>query len=276
MVPAGRASSKAVTATPDLTGVALLLCAHGRSGGGAGGAPAAGFVRPPSSEDRRATIRAPETHAAALRKRRLFTRVETCVLRGSPPLADALAGIEAERIVLVPLLMADGYTYRTALPEALAKAGDLARRVTVCRPVGLSPALAPLAAAEAARICAERGWEPEEAAVLVAGHGTERDEHSAASAALLARWLAALRRFASAGAAFLDQSPFVADRLRALRPGPCAVLGFFIDEGAHSARDLPRLIAAEHPGAAYSGALGTNPAFVEVILATVDEAVRER
>jgi sirohydrochlorin cobaltochelatase len=268
---AARASRKAKAAAPDLTGSALLLCAHGRSGGGAG-APAAGFVRPPSSEVRRA----PEAHAEALRKRRLFACVETCVLHGSPALAEALAGIAVGHVFIVPLLMADGHTFQTVLSEKLAAAGSGAGRSTLCRPVGLSPALAPLAAAEAARICDRQGWPPAETAVVIAGHGTARHERSGASAALLARRIAALRRFRSVDAAFLDQAPTVAETLRACRPFPCAVLGFFADEGRHSAQDIPRLIAAEHPEAGYSGALGANPAFAEVILAAVREAAEGR
>jgi sirohydrochlorin cobaltochelatase len=271
MAGAGRASRKAKAAAPDLTETALLLCAHGRSDA-ATGAPTAGFVRPPSSEDRRATTRAPEAHAAALRKRRLFACVEICALRGDPAPARVLAGIEAERVFLVPLLMADGYTSRVVLPAMLAEANAPVQRVTLCRPVGLSPALAPLAAAEAARLCTAHGWRPGETAVIVAGHGTGRHERSGVSAEVLAGRMAALRRFEGVTAAFLDQPPTVEAALRVRRPSPCAVVGFFIDEGRHSTVDIPRLIAAEHPGAAYSGALGAVPAFSDVILATVREA----
>jgi sirohydrochlorin cobaltochelatase len=268
MAAAGRASRKAKAAAPDLTGAALLLCAHGRSG----------FARPASSEDRRATTRAPEAHAAALRKRRLFARVETCVLRGSPGLADVLAEllVDSERVYLVPLLMADGHTSRVVLPEALAQAGGQGARVTLCRPVGLSPALAPLAADEAALLCQARGWRPADTAVVIAGHGTERHEQSGKSAALLAKRIAALRRFRDVTAAFLEQAPTVAETLRACRPSPCAVIGFFIDEGGHSTRDIPRLIAAEHPEAAYSGAIGVHPAFAEIVLAAARDAAAGR
>ena len=261
MAAAGRASPKAKTASPDLTGSALLLCAHGRSGEGA---PAAGRNRPPSSE----------AHAAALRERRLFASVDTCVLRGRPGLADALAGIGAGRIFLVPLLMADGYTFRVVLPELLAKAGGRAANVTLCRPAGLSRALVPFTAGQAAALCGARGWPPGETGVVIAAHGTERHERSAASAERLAKRIAALRRFGSVTAAFLDQAPALEETLRDRRSSPCAVLGLFADEGSHSARDIPRLISAEHPGAAYSGALGAKPAFVEVIVETVMEAAK--
>lgn len=265
MAKAGRASRKANAAAPDLTDAALLLCAHGRRsevGGEVGGEDAA------------------EAHAAAIRKRRCFARVEACNLRGGPglpeTLADTLAGIDAERIFLVPMLMADGHTNQVLLPEMLAKAGEKARRVTQCKPAGLSPLLAPLAADEAAALCAAHGWTPGETAVVVAGHGTLRHEQSAASAQRLARRVAALRRFRRVTAAFLEQAPSVEAALRGCRPDPCVVVGFFLDHGGHSTGDIPRLIAAEHPGAAYTGAIGALPGFVEVVLDAVWNAARGR
>jgi sirohydrochlorin cobaltochelatase len=245
------------TAAPDLTDAALLLCAHGRGESGESGEGV------------------PEAHAAALRQRRCFARVETCVLRGAPGIAEALAGIDVPRVFLVPLLMADGHTNRVLLPEMLAQAGAAARRVTLCRPVGLSPALAPLAAAEVATLCAARGWRPAETAVVIAGHGTERHADSGASAGQLARRLAALGRFASVAAAFLEQAPSLEEVLRALRPQPAAVVGFFMDRGGHSVGDIPRLIAAIHPDAAYTGAIGAHPGFAEIVLDAAWEAARE-
>lgn len=265
MAKAGRASRKAKAAAPGLTKSALLLCAHGRShrapddgGGGDGGEGVSA------------------AHAAAIRKRRCFARVEACTLRGKPGLAETLAGIDTERIFLVPMLMANGHTNQVLLPEMLEQAGEGARRVTLCSPVGLSPALAPLAADEAAALCAVRGWTPDETGVVIAGHGTLRHGQSGDSAALLAGRIAALRRFRRVTAAFLEQAPSVEETLRGSRPAPCVVVGFFLDHGGHSAGDIPRLIAAEHSEAAYTGAIGALPAFVEIVLDSVWDAVRNR
>lgn len=251
MAAAGRKSRKARAGSPDLSKAALLLCAHGRSDGGEG---------------------APEAHAAALRARRCFARVEACVLRGAPGLAETLAGIGAARVFIVPLLMAEGHTSQVVLPDLLAQAGAGKERVTLCRPVGVSPALAPLVVDEMLALCRARGWRPADTAVVIAGHGTARHEGSGASAALLAERVAASGRFGRVAAAFLEHAPFVEDALRGFRPGPCAVVGFFMDHGGHSADDIPRLIAAAHPDAAYTGAIGARPGFVEIILDSVREA----
>lgn len=238
---------------PNLTRAAVLLCAHGRGGGGEG---------------------APEAHAAALRARGCFARVEACALRGAPGVAETLAAIDAPRVFVVPLLMAEGHTSQVVLPEILAQAGAAAGRVTLCRPVGVSPALAPLAAEAARTACKAKGWEPEDTAVVIAGHGTTRHEGSGGSASALAGRLGAMGRFRRVSAAFLEQEPLIAAVLRGLRPAPCVVVGFFLDHGGHSVEDLPRLIAEAHPDAAYTGAIGAAPGMSDIILATVRAAAQ--
>jgi sirohydrochlorin cobaltochelatase len=231
---------------------ALLLCAHGRGG---------------AAEDHHV----PEALARALRARKRFARVEPCYLRGSPALADVLADIAEARVFLVPLLMADGHTNRVVLPEALAAAGEAGARVIVTPPLGTAPAIADLVAREALALCYSRGWVPGETTVVVAGHGTTRHAGSARSAEDAARRIAAQGGFRRAVAAFLEQPPPVDAVLREIAPAPCVVAGFFLDHGGHSADDIPRLIAAAHPGAAYEGALGGRPGLADIVL---DLAVR--
>jgi sirohydrochlorin cobaltochelatase len=253
---ARRPSGKASADAPGLRDATVLLCAHGRGDSGGEAAPDG----------------VPEAHAAALRARGCFARVEACVLRGAPSLAGRLADAGEGRVFVVPLLMAEGHTSRVLLPEALAQAGAAGRRATLCRPVGVSPALGPLVAGEAMALCRARGWNAAETSLVIAGHGTTRHEGSGASADFLARSLAAAGRFARVAAAFLEQEPFVEDALSRAAPGPCVVVGFFMDHGGHSAGDIPRLIAAAHPDAAYTGAIGARPAFAEIILDAVREA----
>ena len=229
---------------------ALLLCAHGRGG---------------AAEDHHV----PEALARALRARKRFARVDACYLRGSPQLAEVVAGITEARVFLVPLLMADGHTSRVVLPEALAAAGESAARVTVTPPLGTAPAIADLVARDALALCHARGWAPGETTRVVAGHGTTRHAGSARSAEDAARRAAAAGGFRHAVAAFLEQEPTIETVLRGVAPAPCVVAGFFLDDGGHSAEDMPRLIAAAHPAAAYEGALGGRPGLADIVLDVV-------
>ena len=168
--------------------------------------------------------------------------------------------------------MADGHTSRVVLPEALAAAGAAGARVTVTPPLGTAPAIADLVAGDALALCRTRGWTPGETTVVVAGHGTKRHAGSARSAEDAARRVAAAGGFRRAVAAFLEQDPSVETVLREVALAPCIVAGFFLDHGGHSADDIPRLIAAAHPDAAYEGALGGRPGLADIVLDLVAQA----
>ena len=82
--------------------------------------------------------------------------------------------------------------------------------------------------------------------LLLIGHGSARAPGRVTALHDHASRLTARRRFARVEVAFLEEAPFAADALAALRGEPLAVLGFFAGEGAHVRDDLPALIAAEH------------------------------
>lgn len=239
-------------AAGDFRAAALLLCAHGRGGV--------------------AADHGPEVIARRLRDAGRFARVETCYLRGGPELSEVLAGIAEHRVFLVPLLMAEGHTSGVVLPAALARAGGRAVQVVVTPPLGADPMLASLAAREALALCRARGWTPAETAVVIAAHGTARHAGSALTAEAAARRIAASGDWRRVEAAFIEQEPAVESVLRDVAPGPCVVIGFFLDNGGHSAADMPRLIAAARPDAAYSGALGAHPGVADIVLAIVSRA----
>jgi len=242
------ASPRAPATDPRRAG--LLICAHGRDGG-------PGIA---------------ETHAAALAARGAVAEARACCLKGRPTVAEALAALSADRILLVPLLMEEGYTARTRLPDALDAAGAAGSRLRVAPPLGTAPELAALLGARAEAACAARGWTPAETALLVVGHGTPRDPRSGAVLDGQVARLTATGAFAHVGAAFLERPPTVAQAVAALPAGPCVAVGFFADAGSHGEADVPRLLAEAAPDAAYAGPVGTDPAITDLILALARNA----
>ena len=239
-----RAAPKGPAIEASLKDAALVLCAHGQDGeSGIAG-----------------------EYAAAIGRSGEFARVAGCCLKGAPDLASTLHGLDQPRIFIAPLLMADGYTYNTVLPPLIARHAPPGARVHLCPPLGRAAGLAAVAAGQADGFCAERGWAPESTTLVVAAHGTPRSAASSASANDLAAALGRAGRFAGARAGFLEQAPFLADVLRDLHPAPCVVIGFFMDLGGHAGSDVPRVIAAAHPDAAYTGALGRSPAVPQLIV----------
>ena len=223
---------------------ALVLCAHGSGGGSA----------------------AAKKLAAVIRKRNEFDRVEVCCLKGSPSVADALRAVVGLDTVLVPLLMAEGYTYDVLLRGQLSDVGPAADRVRLSRPVGVHPRLADIAVAQARDECRRQGWASDDIHILVAAHGTPKHPATGASAEALAARIEAQNIFSAVQVAFLENSPSIAEALRAVKPDPCVVVGFFLDAGDHADSDVPAAIAEAHPAAGYTGAIGRDPAIADIIV----------
>ena len=233
---------------------ALVLCAHGTRGG---------------------LVEAP-LHAARLARLGRFAEVRVASLTGEPTLGAVVAGLSADEVYVVPLLMAEGYTAAEVLPRALAELPQNGRPVTLCRPIGSHPRMADLLEKAATATCRGRGWQPGETALVVLGHGTPRNAASTGTALDHAARLARRGRFARVETAFLEQAPGLAEVLES-----CAscrgtvVVGLFADRGLHPDLDVPRILEAFGARAAYAGPVGALPEIGELILDRVGAACVE-
>lgn len=245
---------------------ALLILAHG------------------SEAEARARASA-QAHAAAIRERALFAEVAVGFHRGTPSFREALEGLGASRVYLVPFFLSDGYYTRVSIPKALSLAGSVTvrdgRTLVYCPPVGLNPALAGLAARRVAAACAEHGFAPAETTVIVAAHGTEKNPASGEVARGIAQAIGGPGGYARALAAFLEEPPLIAEALVAPRPGPAVVLGLFAAEGMHGEEDMRGLIDEARrsaPGSplVYTGALGAEPEIADLIVAQAAASGRPR
>ena len=202
--------------------VALLLAAHGAPG-------ANGRVR---------------RLAAALRRRRAFAEVSVGFHRGEPGFAEALDETAAREVVVVPLMTAAGYYADTVLPAALAaseRVRDGRVRVTHAPPLGAHAGLPRVIAARVADLLAARGVAPDDATLLLVGHGTARHRASRDTACAAAARLAAWGAAGDVRVAFLDDVPSVEDAVADAATGADVVaLPFLFGGGGHAADDLPR------------------------------------
>ncbi len=64
-----------------------------------------------------------------------FSTVAGCYLEHPPYIGDALGTIEADRILVMPLLLAPGYHTRVTIPEAIKASG---KEVILLEPLGKS------------------------------------------------------------------------------------------------------------------------------------------
>ncbi len=212
---------------------ALVLAAHGAGDGSAANA----------------LVRRLATEAAA---RGGFDEAAAAFHRGTPGFSDALAGLAAGSVTVVPLLTSAGY-YHDLLRRALRRSSrrNVAWRVT--RPVGTHPGLAAVVARRVAGLLAQHGLEPDRTATLVVGHGTRRHPHSRRATLALANALARgtapgargirARLVADVAVGFLDDDPGVAEALAEIEAPNVVVVPFLIGGGKHVIKDLEAAVA---------------------------------
>lgn len=238
---------KAQAPEPALAETGLVLCAHG--GGDEPGV---------------ATM-----HADELRRRGLFADVVACCLNGGPSLIDAVRGIDKDRIIVVPTLMASGVTAQRLIAEA-----PIDSRVTIAEPVGTHPAVSDLISKCAHHACRTRGWATIDTELMLVGHGTERDANSGRTLVGHQRRLASNADFRAVRTAFLEQAPRFEEVLADLDQGPAVVVGYFADRGVHGETDVRRRVATVEPTVCYAGPIGVEPGIQEIIVNLARGAAR--
>ncbi len=182
--------------------------------------------------------RTAQTHAEALRGS--FADVAVGLLNGIPSVADALAGLQAPVVHVVPFFMESGWFTNTAVPRALAavtrREGQSLRYTA---PIGTHAAMATLIEQRVRRMA------PAASSVLVVGHGSARSPGRVTALHGHVASLGASGRFERVEAAFLEEPPFARTAMARMRGSSLAVVGFFAGVGGHVRDDLPELIAAE-------------------------------
>lgn len=222
----------------------VILCAHGGEAG----------------------CSATEQHARRLQETGRFESVVACCLHGMPNLAMAFVRARAPRIAVVPMLMANGYTCQTVLPAAVAEVAPDNSSIRITPPLGASAGVGDIIARRALLACLDKGWQPAQAALVVVGHGTERDARSGETVERTATRLHNGGAFGMVRAGFLEQPPLVVDVLKALGERDCVVAGYFAEAGGHAQHDLPEQIRSVRPAAAYLGPVGADPEITDVLL----------
>lgn len=220
---------------------ALVLCAHGISG-------QCGVVA---------------DHARALAGEGRFSGVHGCALYGDPRLEETLDTLPDGEVLLVPYLMAEGYTLKTMQHRVAEHPSG--GRVTITRPVGTQAAVTQLIAEKALSACHDAGWSPAETALLVVGHGTVRNPASGVTTQAHARALARQGHFSQVATAFLDQPPAIAEAVAGLAAAQVLAIGFFTDAGSHGQEDVPERLSETGRPWTYAGPIGTDPRMTRLL-----------
>lgn len=202
----------------------ILLAAHGERGGAANNARLARIV-----EEVGKAI--PEADVGSV-----LVNVEGVVER-------AVEACGPRRLIVLPLLMSDGYFFTSRLKPFVTGAGR-----TLAQPVALWPSFAPFLADNLALRTISHAADPR---VVLIAHGSKQPGRSAACARLVAQALQA--RYGRITVGFLEEAPFARDVIAATE-APWSAIGLFTGEGMHGGEDFDVLVstAPNPPVAAFT------------------------
>jgi sirohydrochlorin cobaltochelatase len=259
----------------DFSKSALVIAGHGST------------VNPDSSAP---TLR----HAEAIRGMGIFAEVACCFWKEEPGFREVLRMVDSEEVFVVPNFISEGYFTQTVVPREMGLEGPVTRIggrvVRYCEPVGSHPAMTDLLLARARAVAP--GVPARETSLLIVGHGTGLNENSAVAAKEQVRRITSLGEFGEVFATYMEEPPLVADWDKMSSMPNVVVVPFFISDGLHSYQDIPVLLGiAESEGLPasqggvrpamheirgrrlfYSGAIGTDPGFADVVIDQVRRA----
>jgi len=231
-------------------------------------------------------------HADTIKKRHSFAAVHPAFLRQLPLARDVIEPLSGE-IVIVPHLAADGYIAKDVVPRELDLDGGLTerqgKRLYYTEPVGTHPGLADIAAAAIEDVLKHNALTPDRTAVVVVGHGTERDPASGEATRRLADAIFGRHAVAESVATLLEISPLVDDWRTLTSATAVIILPFLFSAGFHGRDDIPARLglppihAIDGPAAGpfeiadrtlyLCPPVGTLPAVADVIVARAQQAI---
>ncbi len=212
---------------------------------------------------------------STLRERKAAAEVGVGFLGASPSIEETVQRLTAQRLLVYPLFMAEGYFLRIAT-DRLRKAAmqdGISRMLDILPALGADPALAELVVVRAAAAASERGFALAETALVLVAHGSLRQGASQAATDLLVERVRRFDRFGDVCGAFLEQPPLLAAALSG-HAGPAVVVGLFVGNGLHGQADLQRIIGSlPAERIAFAGVLGSWPEIADLVANRVASAL---
>ena len=231
-------------------------------------------------------------HADTIRQRAIFADVLCAFWKEEPSLREILRMVETEDVYVVPHFISEGYFTQKVIPRELELTGPITRYgqkwIKYCEPVGNHPLMTDLLLQRARAIAPE--ILPEQATLLIVGHGTGLNENSAVAAKSQVREIESRNIYAEVRAAYMEEEPLISNWPELTRCPHVVVVPFFISDGLHSYEDIPILLGihSQSSGAAsrqavfrrnpyrlngrilyYASAIGTDPMMAEIIFEMV-------
>jgi sirohydrochlorin cobaltochelatase len=188
------------------------------------------------------------THAAEIRRRKVFVDVACAFWKEEPSLRDALFLFDPDSIrevYVVPNFISEGYFTQTVIPRELELNGRITKRSNgqiweYCEPVGNHSMMTELLLKRAGEVAQDVS--PAQTTLLIVAHGTDLNENSAVAAKREAENIRALGKYGDVLNVYMEEPPLVSDWQKLTTTTNVVVVPFFISDGLHSYEDIPVLL----------------------------------
>lgn len=229
-------------------------------------------------------------HAEAIRARGIFDEVRECFWKEEPGMREIFDLVESETVYVVPLFISEGYFTGEVIPRELGLDGPApsttrkaGRTIHLCAPVGTHPEMAGMILRRAEESAGLSDEEARQAALVVIGHGTERNSNSAEVIRRVTREAGEAGVFATVRAGYLDQHPEVGEVLDELAEGTVVLVPFFVAQGWHTQETIPDDLGIHRPVVShvthkdgrtifYAAPVGTFPEIADIVVQRAREA----
>lgn len=183
--------------------------------------------------------------AEEIRERGIFAEVHAAFWKEEPEFNKVFELVSCEDVYIVPHFISEGYFTQDVIPREFDLDGKLTLRddfcIRYCEPVGNHPGMTDLLLNRAREVAV--GVDPAEISLLVLGHGTQRNDESArAVCEQVEKIQNGVDGFGEVMGVYLDEPPRLKDWYRLTNFENVVVLPYFIAEGLHFSRDLPKML----------------------------------
>ena len=181
-------------------------------------------------------------HADTIRRRGRFHSVHCGFLKEAPLIENCLDYVDAEKVIILPNFLAEGYYTKKVIPEKLnlERFGD---SVTYLKPLGLDSFVQDIIIDQAERAMGE--WRQEDTTLMMLGHGSTK---SATSKDTLLWHIESLKEktgFADISDLWLEEPPFIRDWRSSVNTKQVLFIPYLIADGQHGGWDIPEMIGVE-------------------------------
>lgn len=225
--------------------------------------------------------------AEEIERRSEFDHVIAAFHQGEPRFCEVLDVVEADEVVVVPVMTSQGYYCDEFLPAELKRNARCAGlRLTITPPVGVHPDCQALIARRLDELAMRFEVESTNSSVAIVGHGTKRNPKSRVATEELVEAIRRTGRFADVVTFFLDEEPGIEQVTTRLKNQTILVEPFLISGGHHAIRDIPERLGIEPtdqvPSAArlddrtivVDSSLGTDSRLMDVIESLARHAIQ--